>query len=69
MATKTKAKKQIEWPQRLDDAILREFEIKTETFFDLIGSMRYVTHRPDGRPLTKKTRAFIQKWMADNVPS
>lgn len=63
------AKKQTEWPKRLDAAIKREFSIKTETFFDLIGSMRYVTHRPDGKPLTKKIHAFIQKWMAANVPT
>lgn len=67
VAAKTKTKRQTEWPQRLDAAIKKKFGVETETFFDLIGSMRYLTHRPDGKPLAKKIHTFIGQWMAANA--
>lgn len=62
-------KKQTDWPKKLDAAIKRKFGIKTETFFDLIGSMRYVTRRADGKPLKKEIHKFIGEWTNKNVPA
>lgn len=63
------AKKPIACPQKLDAAIKRKFGIKTETYFDLIGSMHYVTvtayHKA---PLTDEIHKFIRKWMDEKVP-
>lgn len=68
MPTKPKTKKYIEWPQRLDVAIKKKFGVKTKTFFDLIGSMRYITRPTGEKPLTNEIHAFIGKWMDENVP-
>ncbi len=58
-----------QWPKKLDAAIKRKFGVKTETFFDLIGSMRYVTRAAGGKNLPKKVHAFIEAWMNKNVPA
>lgn len=58
------------WPKKLDAAIKRKFGVKTKTFFDLFGSMRYVTRPADGKkPLTDESHTFIQTWMNKNVPA
>lgn len=61
-----------EWPKKLDAAIKRKFGVKTKTFFDLLGSMRYITIPTGGKnpkPLTDEIHKFINSWMTRNVPA
>lgn len=56
------------WTDRLDAAIQRKFKRKTTTFYDLLGSMRYITAPDDNIPLTDEHHEFIRRWMKRNKP-
>lgn len=61
--------KKTEWPAKLDAAIKRKFGVKINTFFDLLGTMCYVTRPADGKtPLTDEIHKFIGQWMDKHVP-
>ena len=59
-----KKRKDDNWPKRLDAAVKRKFNVTVETFYDLFGTMRYVTIMKDRRTqLPQDVHAFILKWM------
>ena len=63
------AQKDENWPERLDADIQRDLGVETETFYDLLGSMRYVTTPKDGEtPLTDDVHQYIENWMNENRP-
>ena len=63
-----KDRKDDNWPKRLDAAIKRKFGLRTETFYDVFGTMRYVTAMKDLRKrLPNKVHIFVRKWMEINT--
>lgn len=65
---KNMSKKNDDWPKRLDADIKINLGVETETYYDLLGSMRYVTEPKDGKtPLSNEVHAYIEKWMGYNT--
>ncbi len=63
------SKRDDNWPKRLDADIKRDLGVETETYYDLIGSMRYVTGPKDGKtPLPDEVHTYIEKWMIEKRP-
>lgn len=53
------------WPAKLDADIKRDMGVETETVFDLLGSMSYVTTPKDGKtPLPDSVHDYIKGWMS-----
>lgn len=57
-----------DWTERLDADIKRDMGVETDTYFDLLGCMKFVTAPADGKtPLTEAVHDYIRTWKTENA--